>query len=93
MCEDDIEWYVPVALVIVLYAMLTTCSEAQEQPITVRDLTLNEARAAALASTYDSVECYQERRGEKTHICITEAEWKRQHAGDVTFNPTNFPGR
>lgn len=55
--------------------------EAQE--ITKRDLFLNDVRAANLAEPHDDIQCMQIREKGETRICITEAQWFRQHENDV----------
>lgn len=58
--------------------------QSADPPVTARDLVLNEPRAYALATQPDAVLCYQVRKQGRTRVCITETEWRRQHAEDVT---------
>lgn len=82
MTDDESEWAIPIALAVVLWAALSQCTEAQERPLTARDMALNEARAVALSEPHDPVHCFQERQHGRTHVCITETEWMRQHEDD-----------
>ena len=56
---------------------------AYAQEPSKRDLFLNDVRAANLAEPHDDIECMQIRAKGETRICITEAQWFRQHENDV----------
>lgn len=81
----------PLEILVLVLTVITTVllirgagAEEPPPPITARDLTLNDARAYALATQPDAVPCYQVREQGQTRVCITETEWRRQHAEDVT---------
>lgn len=83
--NQDYDWIVPIVFCVLVTSFLARCHrvEAEEPPpITPREITLSEARAAVLATPAPVLECYQERVHGRTHVCITESEWRRQHADD-----------
>lgn len=79
--RDD---WIPILVIGVAVVLLATRCDlraAERQPTPqqeARALTLTEAEGAALATPPDPFPCYQERRYEHGHVCITENEWKRQ---------------
>lgn len=85
--SDETDYLVFLALVVLCWALVSQCADAQsvtelDRPMTARDMALNEARAVALSEPHDAVHCFQERQHGRTHVCITETEWMRQHEDD-----------
>lgn len=84
------EWLLDKCAQIVFYGLALTLpfrlaqwAEAQEGQMSDRDIALNEIRAVNLNEPHDPVHCFQVREHGETRVCITEAEWMRQHLQDA----------
>lgn len=71
-------------LLLLAVALALHYISANAQEMTKRDLFLNDVRAANMAESHQQIKCMQERwvEGKPWNVCITEAEWHRQHKGD-----------